>query len=167
MMKTLRDVNRVVSRAEEYVVCTLLMLVFCVIMVEVVCRYLLYIPTPWAEELARYAFICLAFIGGANAVWKWEHIDIDIADSVIKARARNPEKILRIIRKIALVACILFFLYFTALYYSFWKSIFNLSQISVSLGIPMSIPMGMGLLGLFLMLFHGVSRLILSEGDAL
>ena len=42
--------------------CTIVLVI--AIFIQVVCRYILLISTPWAEELARYLFVWMAYLGG-------------------------------------------------------------------------------------------------------
>ncbi|MGE4247958.1 MAG: TRAP transporter small permease [Parvibaculaceae bacterium] len=44
---------------------------------QVVFRYLLHLPLPWSEELARYLFIWVAFIGAAIGVAARDHFGIE------------------------------------------------------------------------------------------
>ena len=54
---------------------TLLLIVLCiVVLIQVVGRFVLKIPTPWSEELARYLMIVIVFIGAAISNKEERHL---------------------------------------------------------------------------------------------
>lgn len=63
--------------------CTIVLVI--AIFIQVVCRYILLISTPWAEELARYLFVWMAYLGGGYALHTGGQIEIDIAPTIIKS----------------------------------------------------------------------------------
>lgn len=63
----------------KYVVVALLLGMVFTIFAQVVTRYVFKMPLTWSEEIARYMFIWLIFLGSAIAVGKKSHIIIDIA----------------------------------------------------------------------------------------
>ncbi len=71
MRRLLRFLN---SDGERVLLLMLYALVVAVIFIEVVRRFLLNYSSIWGEELARYAFIYLAWIGAALAVRERVHI---------------------------------------------------------------------------------------------
>ncbi|MDT8343732.1 MAG: TRAP transporter small permease [Thermohalobaculum sp.] len=56
--------------------------------IEVLRRELLAYSSVWGEEVVRYAFIYLAWIGAAAAVRERAHIRIDVIQSFLGPRAR-------------------------------------------------------------------------------
>lgn len=68
---------------------TLLVLsVLSLVVFQVVTRYILQQPVPWTEELARFALIWLAFIGGSWVAFKGTHVTVVLAQSLLGARSR-------------------------------------------------------------------------------
>ena len=67
------------------------MVITCVVFLNVVCRYLFLTTLPWAEELARFMFIWLTFIGSVIANDQLQHMRLDIVVN------KFPEKVSRII----------------------------------------------------------------------
>lgn len=57
-----------------------------VIVTEVARRFLLSFSSPWGEEVARYAFIYLGWIGAAYAVRERAHIRFDVIMGIVPAR---------------------------------------------------------------------------------
>ncbi|MGI6739779.1 MAG: TRAP transporter small permease [Christensenellales bacterium] len=130
-----------------------------IMMIQVVCRYLLYIPTPWAEEACRYIFIWTAYMGGAYAVFSNGHLEINIIDKILK----NHPKGKRIVDVAGLALLVIFVLVWSYIYGEFVFKIASLGQRSPGANINMVIPMFSGLLGGVFMLIHGVSRLFIPD----
>ena len=72
-----------------------------VIVQEVVRRFLLNYSSAWAEEVARYAFIYLGWIGAAYAVRERAHVRFDILLSRVGPTAKG---VLYIIGELATIA---------------------------------------------------------------
>ena len=72
-----------------------------VIVQEVVRRFLLDYSSAWAEEVARYAFIYLGWIGAAYAVRERAHVRFDILLSRVGPTAKG---VLYIIGELATIA---------------------------------------------------------------
>ena len=83
--------NKILHFLNEYLeetVCVVLMSVMTIIIfIQVVMRYLLHNSLSWSEELARYCFIWLIYIGIAYGCKLMKHIKIDAALKLF------PEKI--------------------------------------------------------------------------
>lgn len=65
-------------KIEEYIAGALLFVVFGAVMIQVVNRFLVKISIPWTEELARYAFIWLSFIGVGIGVKRKSHMSVEL-----------------------------------------------------------------------------------------
>jgi len=161
--RNLYKMNVLLTKIEGTIMVLLMILIVLIMSIQIACRYVLYIPTTWVEELARYSFIWLAFIGSAYVTFQWSHLEINLVDSIITARFKNPEKILYAYRKFALIICSLFFVYFLKNYWKFVLLIALRGQTSAAMQINMVIPMSSGIVGLCLMLFHSISFLILPK----
>lgn len=135
------------------------------ILIAVVCRYWLYIPTPWSDELARYIFLWVSFIGMGYVTQHGDHIDVRLVDTIIKSKAKNPEKTLRIIIRISQILTLAVLLISTVLYGKFMFA--RYPAISTSLRIPMRIPYLSTLVGLILMDIHETALLLLPTDDPL
>jgi TRAP-type transport system small permease protein len=61
------------------------------VLLEVVARNILHIPTTWAEELSRFMCVWAVFLGSASAWYRGAHIVVD----VLPRRLKNlPKKLL-------------------------------------------------------------------------
>ena len=45
-----------------------------VVFLQVVCRFLLKVPSPWTEEIARYLLVQITFLGSAIALREETHL---------------------------------------------------------------------------------------------
>lgn len=68
----------VVRNLEEILAGTLMVLMAIATLLNVIGRYFLNSPIPWAEEFSRYAFIWLVFIGAVVCTKRGRHICIDL-----------------------------------------------------------------------------------------
>ena len=86
--------------------CTIVLVI--AIFIQVVCRYILLISTPWAEELARYLFVWMAYLGGGYALHTGGQIEIDIAPTIIKSlkgiSAATKDRIILLLKTVGLDA---------------------------------------------------------------
>lgn len=87
----------------------LLVLIAVIVNWGVFCRYVLFAPLPWSEQIPKYAMIYMGFLGASVGISKNRHIGFDILVT------RLPSKI----RKLIIIASrllILFFLVMMTIY---------------------------------------------------
>lgn len=115
----------------------------CVTLAQVVFRYVITAPLPWSEELARYCFVWIVFLGGAIGLSRGIHLGVDIVVNLLPARIQRLFDVLTSV----LIAC------FAAIviYASVPVLNMNMLQRSPALGVQMSwiyiaIPVSMGLI---------------------
>lgn len=72
----------------EWICEALLVLMVSFVVIQVVCRFL-HVPTPWTEEMARYLYVYITFLGSAVALKEKEHVVIDLLLSKLKKRPRK------------------------------------------------------------------------------
>lgn len=75
------------GKAEGLAVSTLLVVITVVATAQVVTRYVLKVPTPWIEELARYLMVWMVLLGAGLAVRSDSHLAIDALRFVLPRRA--------------------------------------------------------------------------------
>ena len=63
-----KRLNNVLLGIETFFMALITIALVAAIFIEVICRYFLFISAAWAEELTRYLFIWLTYIGSAYAV---------------------------------------------------------------------------------------------------
>ncbi len=62
------------------------------LLIQVFCRYLFEMPLAWAEEMVRYTYIGVSFLGAAVALRERSHISIDILPSLLENKIKDPAK---------------------------------------------------------------------------
>lgn len=66
---------------------SLLMVV--VTLAQVIFRYVIAAPLPWSEELARYCFVWIVFLGAAVGLSRGIHLGVDIFVNMLPRRFRH------------------------------------------------------------------------------
>jgi len=87
-------VIRKLTRLVEWMLTALSILIFVVVFLQVLFRYLLRQPLFWSEELPRYLLIWMSFLAAAVAQKQDAHINITLCLAPLSARARRLLKIL-------------------------------------------------------------------------
>jgi C4-dicarboxylate transporter DctQ subunit len=85
LKKIIREIDK---NGERYLLLPLYTMIVVTISMEVVRRSLLSYSSIWAEEVARYAFIYVAWIGASLAIKERAHIRIDLILSYLSNRNR-------------------------------------------------------------------------------
>ena len=122
------------------VVATLVMVIS--ILLQVFFRYAMNSPLYWSEEVARYAFVWLVFIGAAIASKRGAHIGVDY---IVMHLPELPKNILAIF-----VNLLVLFFISCVIYMSVGVIKSNMTQLSPAMRIPMgyifmAIPTGLGI----------------------
>ncbi|MEZ8296909.1 TRAP transporter small permease [Vibrio splendidus] len=58
-----------------------------VLTIQIVSRYFLTIALPWTEELSRWLYIYIVFIGSSEAISRRDHIAVDIVPNRLSSKA--------------------------------------------------------------------------------
>ncbi len=125
------------------------LVIFSVIMVVVIAmqvfmRYIMGASLAWSEELARYSFIWLVYLGISYGVKKQRHIKVDIMLLLLKDKGKI---VLNIIANIIFLGFAIFVIIYG---YSIAERLLTWGQTSPALRLPvglvyMATPVGMGL----------------------
>ena len=140
-MKFLRFLN---DHLEEYLLVFLMVVEVVVVFAQVVTRYVFHSPLAWSEELARYMFIWLVWIGAAYATKLRKNIIIDVVASKFKG---NVKLISEIINFVLFVVLMLFMLWTTS---TVMMQVYESNSIGTGTHLPMwivwlSLPLSMAL----------------------
>ncbi|MDT8861478.1 TRAP transporter small permease [Alkalihalobacillus sp. MEB130] len=127
----------------------LFLVVFSVIMVvaiglQVFMRYVMGASLSWSEELARYCFIWLVYLGISYGVKKQRHIKVDLVLLLLKDKGKV---ILNIISNLIFLSFAIFVMIYG---YGIASKLLTWGQTSPALQLPMGLvymatPIGMGL----------------------
>jgi len=77
-MWTLAQVKRAIDRVVDMAVIVLTAVLASVVFVAVITRYFFNFPLAWSEEVSRYSFIWLSFLGAEVCLRKGAHIGVDL-----------------------------------------------------------------------------------------
>ena len=140
-MKLLRFLN---DHFEEYLLVVLMVVEVVVVFAQVVTRYVFHSPLAWSEELARYMFIWLVWIGAAYATKLRKNIIIDVVASKFKGATKL---ISEIINFVLFVVLMLFMLWTTS---TVMMQVYESNSIGTGTHLPMwivwlSLPLSMAL----------------------
>lgn len=144
-MKILKFLN---NRAEEIFLVILMVIAVILVSMQIITRYLLHIPLPWSEEIARYLFLWLTWVGASYATKERKHVSIDVLYSQL------PEKAQLVCRVITVIVWMAFLFMMSRLGIKLTASVASGGQIAVGSGIPMWIPYASIPTGMCLMLFR-------------
>ena len=75
--------------AEEFLCSVLLSILMTMIMVQVFCRYVLLFSFSWSEELARFVFIWLVYLGVSMGAKYNEHIRVTILKNFLTEKSQK------------------------------------------------------------------------------
>ncbi len=73
---------------EELVAAPLMVVMSCMVVIQVACRFVFHVPTPWAEELLRYCFIWSIMMGSAAGVKRGSHIGVTMMVDKLSGKTR-------------------------------------------------------------------------------
>lgn len=139
---------KVLKFLDQYLEVILISILFSVMIIstfsQVILRAIFNSSLSWSEELTRYCFIVMVFIGISYAVKVNKHIKIDLIYSIINDKKK---KILGIFSMIVFILFSLYLVYHGAIV---TQKMFSLGQISPALHIPSGllysvIPIGLSL----------------------
>lgn len=122
------------------------------IFLQVMFRFVFRSPLYWTEELARYAFVYVVFIGAAWAGRESMHLGVDYFTSKLPQR-------LGMYLKVAMDVCILVFSA-VIVYAGIQVVPINLQQLSPALNIPMGAVYAAIPIGFLLIFIYYLSHLI-------
>ncbi len=139
-------------KLEKWILVLLMTLLIIVCFLQVWFRLVVQEPIAWTEELARYAFVWLTFIGGAAVVGNWGHFQVDFVLSYCPGWMKFP---LRVISYVA-IAVFAYIMVFHG-----WELLEKVyRQKSAAMLIPMAYPYAALPLSGILMIVHLVELLI-------
>lgn len=142
------------NNIERVTLLILLAVMTIVTVLQVFMRYVMENSLSWSEELARFCFIWLVYIGISYGVKRAKHVRVEAILSVLKRRGKF------VINLIANVLFLYFAIYATYYGFSIMNSIQATGQTAPALGIPMSI-MYLGMpIGMLLTIIRLVQRII-------
>lgn len=139
---------KLLEKFENFIVLVFLGMMFVILLFQIILRYFFNYPLIWSEELARYLFVWVAFIGASFGVRDSSHIKLTVIFNFF------PRKLKIVISALTNIVCVLFFLYLIP--DSIKLAIEQFSIASSAIGLPMglvflAIPVGFVLMSIRLL----------------
>ncbi|WP_312279643.1 TRAP transporter small permease [Oscillibacter sp.] len=144
-MSVLRFLN---TKLEEVFLVILMSAATILVFAQVFTRYILRIPLPWSEEIARYMFLWLTWVGASFATKERKHVNIDVVYQLLPQAGKKVCTVLSTFIWIVFV-CIMAYLSL-----KLTLSVASGGQIAIGSGVPMWIPYASIPTGMTLMLFR-------------
>lgn len=143
-----------VVEIEEWTAAILLIALSLLTMLQVIMRYFFSLPLPWVEEAARYLMIFMIFIASAAALYKKEHLSIEIVNFLLS------DKKLRILSFFQQAIVTGFMIVVAYVAYGFVMTQIDIGQKSPAMQLPMAGPMSAVLIGALLMVISGIGSIL-------
>lgn len=98
---------KVLKNILDWLGISIFLALLCVVVLQIIARSVLTISIPWTEELSRFLFIWLTYIGAAIAARKGSNIVIDMLIQKIPNKFRKASEIVIILCSMAVVVVFL------------------------------------------------------------
>ncbi|MCG8485741.1 MAG: TRAP transporter small permease [Clostridia bacterium] len=139
---------------EEVPTAILMALMSIIIVVQVFMRYVMQSSLSWSEELARYLFIYIIYLGVSQAVKEDRHIRVEAFISIF------PNKVQKVIKIISDILFLVFTIIVIVKGYEIINKMIVSGQHSPALGIPMTIVYAAPFIGYSLIFFRMTANII-------
>ena len=142
--------------------CILFMVMITLIFIQVAFRYAFFIALPWSEELIRYLFIVVSFIGAGVASFDNTHIEINLLTTLLN-KIKDEDKRKEVARyfnifKYIVIIGVSFFI--AKLCINFTLKIKIMDQLTSALQMPLWYVDAFICLGLALVALHSLIKLV-------
>jgi TRAP-type C4-dicarboxylate transport system permease small subunit len=129
-MNLLNKLDKALTAAAKWTSIVLFAVMVLLSILQVICRYVLHVSLSFTEELARFLFIWVTFLGSAMALKKDQHVKMDL---LVRQFPEIAQKAVRfVLFLVSLIA------YWILIYYGFVLVKKTVYQTSAALGLPMS-----------------------------
>jgi len=136
-----------IEKALDAVLVLMMIVMGGAVVLQVISRYIFNNPTSWSEELARYLFVWITFLGAAVVIRKRRHVDVTVLTD------RLPPSAAKVVYLVSDVAVL--FMLGALTWAGAGLAIMAHRQLSAAMDLPMSLaysamPVGTGLMFVFL-----------------
>jgi TRAP-type C4-dicarboxylate transport system permease small subunit len=136
-----------IEKALDAVLVFMMIVMAGAVVLQVTSRYVFNNPTSWSEELARYLFVWITFLGAAVVIRKRRHVDVTVLTD------RLPPGAAKFVYLVSDVAVL--FMLGALTWAGVGLAIMAHRQLSAAMDLPMSLaysamPVGTGLMFVFL-----------------
>lgn len=151
--KVLRWLDRYL---EEAILVIFLILISCVMMFQVVVRYVFKSPLPWPEEFCRYCFVFSVMIATGYCIRNGSMLRVDV---VINLLPRGVAVVMDILSKLLAVA---FCFIMLGAAYQVALNAYQIGQVSPAMQMPTWLLYASAPIGFFLGVVRGIQSVILT-----
>lgn len=152
MRKKALQIAKALTVATESIGAVLMLSIVIMNFFQVFFRYVVVSPLGWTEEAMRYSIVWTTFLVAGAALFRGEHMIIDVFGEIFPAKLRR-------IQNIVVLFCISAFCLILVVF-GWPQAIRNLKQFSPSAQIPMIVPYMSVVVGGLLMLIKAICLLI-------
>lgn len=85
----LTSLTRAIVRFVRWLIIAIFAIMIAVTFAQVISRYVLLAPLAWSEELARYCFVWIVFLGATLGLERGVHIGVDILTNLLPVVLRR------------------------------------------------------------------------------
>lgn len=117
---------------EYYLIAIVFGVLIIVCFLQVLFRMVLNLPLAWTEELSRYTFILLVYLGASSAAKKGSHVRVELIDNFL------PEKIRRWFSVVVQILCAAISMVITVNLKDLIVNALRANQLSAALRMPMA-----------------------------
>lgn len=144
---------RWLDNIEEYILLVLFPLMVIVVFVATCVRYLTVMSLPWAEEVARYSMVWIAYIGASLGIKRNAHLGVE---AVLLLLPQGTRKYFDYLRYLIIILFNVLIAYYT---FQIIQSQISTEQVSPSLRIPMWFAYGAVPVGSVLMVWRCIQMI--------
>jgi len=144
-------IGAVLCNLPEIATSVVMVLMFLTTLTNVAARYVFNSPIAWADELSRYAFIWLVFLGAAACTKRKRHI---VINNLVLACPGRVQSLLRVLAHLATLVLMIVVLFYG------WKLMRNATQSTATLMIPKSIVYSVVPFSALLIILYSVADLL-------
>lgn len=140
MRKKIAAVADAFCVVERYASITLFFSMLLLMFVQVFFRYVIHVSLAWSEELLRYLFIAVSFVGATVATRQRKHVEINFIGTLVTIVVKTADgrrRFLLITDVIAQTLCTGFCIYLAHMMYRYASDLARHSQLSVAMEMPM------------------------------
>lgn len=165
MINGMSKVNDAIGKVEKMFAIILMIVLVIACMTFIICRYILQISVPWADESARYVLIAMGWIGASYCTYHDDHLRIQALSSLVRKKMKNADRFLIGVEAFTQACMCGFMVFFVS---NFWNYLNNsvkaLSPVSSALHIPLWWPMYPIVIAAILMIVHSFIKFFIQIG---
>lgn len=154
----MNKISRLLENTLNIIMAVALAIMVVLVFGNVVLRYFFNSGITWSEEMSRYLFIWLTFLGAIGAFKNKEHLGVDM---VIKRLSNKMKKVVLVISDLMML-----FVLFLILDGSWKMTLINIHSSAPATGLPLALVYGTGILvsvSMGLMIIYNLYRIFFNK----